>query len=484
MPLEDSPTASLRIGHESLSSGGGGTHDHLNPFTREKQASIPLAGKAEMDRAVKKAEEAFKTWRLVAPEDRRDMLLRLHDLMRENIDTFAEYAAIDGGTPVTRAKQMVGMSADWHSYYAGWADKLEGQLLATFDTRREFAYTVPEPYGVVGIITTWNGPIISLGMKVAPALAAGNCVIVKPAELTPFAADYYAQLVKKAGFPDGVLSMMPGGPEAGEALVGNPAVKKITFTGGPVAARKILVSCAEQMKPAVLELGGKSASVIFPDFDLDLVCNFSVGFSLGIMAGQGCALPTRIIVHESIHDELVKRIIEIARGYKIGDPTDPDVIVGPLINAAACDRVMGMLDRVRSEGSGKIVLGGNRCGGELAGKNFIEPTIIIDVDPTSEIAQTEVFGPVVTVNKFSTEDEAVELANSTKYGLSAYIYSNDLKRVHRLAERLHAGNIKVNGALALSPNSPFGGHGLSGYGKEGGKAGIDEFLHYKTVTIV
>lgn len=483
MNTQDAPSAMLRIGHEDLSLSSGGTYEHLNPVTQQPQARIPLAGKAEMDRAIDKAATAFQSWRLVSPERRRDMLLRLTELMRENVDALAELAAFDGGVPVTRGRQTVGLSIDWHAYYAGWCDKLDGQLLATFDTRGEFAYTVGEPYGVVGIITTWNGPIVSLGMKVAPALAAGNCVVVKPSELTPFACDLYARLVREAGFPDGVFSMLPGKPEAGEALVEHLQVSKISFTGGPVAARRILAACAEQMKPAVLELGGKSASLVFPDADIAAVSDYSVAFSIGVLSGQGCALPTRIIVHESIHDELVERIVAIAKGYKIGDPFDPEVIVGPLINGAACDRVMGMLDRVRSEGSGKIVLGGQRCGGELAGMNFIEPTIITDVDPNSEIAQVEVFGPVIVVHKFATEDEAVELANCTKYGLSAYIYSNDLKRVHRVAERLKAGNVKVNGALSLSPNSPFGGLGLSGYGKEGGRAGIDEFLHYKTVTI-
>lgn len=477
------PSAMLRIGNEDLSEGSGGSYEHLHPVEGHVQATIPLAGAAEMNRAVDKAAAAFEGWRKTAPGVRREVLLNMARLIRENAEAFALLAATDGGVPLAGGRGMAMLSAEWHSYYAGWCDKLDGQLLSTFDTRGEFAYTVPEPYGVVGIINTWNGPLISFGMKVAPALAAGNCVVVKPAELTPFAADLYATLAREAGVPDGVLSVLAGKPEAGEALVNHPKVEKISFTGGPIAARRILVACAEQMKPAVLELGGKSASLLFPDTDVDAACARAVQWTIGIMAGQGCALPTRLVVHESIYDVVVEKLIAITNAYKVGDPFEEGVAVGPLINAAACDRVMGMLDRVRETGSGKIVLGGNRGSGPLAGKNYIEPTIITDIDPDSEIAQIEVFGPVLLVQKFATEDEAISLANATRYGLAAYIQSNDVKLVHRLAERLKAGGVYVNGAMQIHPHTPFGGLGVSGYGKEGGRAGVDEFLRYKTVAI-
>ena len=475
--------ALLRIGNEDFATGSGGTYTHLNPVTGEAQAEIPLAGKREVDDAVERAAAAFEAWRRWRPEARRDTLLRLGKLVRDNAEEFARLGALDGGTPLHGGRHMASLSADWHDYYAGWCDKLDGQLYSTFETRGEFSYSVPEPMGVIGIIITWNGPIISLGMKVAPALAAGNCVVVKPAELTPFAPDLYARLVREAGIPDGVFSLLPGGIEAGEALVAHPKVEKISFTGGPIAARRILVACAEQLKPAVLELGGKSASLLFPDTDIDAACARAVQWSIGIMAGQGCALPTRLLVHASIHDAVVEKLIAIASAYPVGDPFEPGVMVGPLINAAACTRVIGMLDRVRAEGSGRIVLGGNRGGGALAGRNYIEPTIIADVDPDSEIAQVEIFGPVLLVMKFADEDEAVRIANGTQYGLAAYIQSDSLKLVHRLAERLKAGGVYVNGATQIHPYTPFGGLGVSGFGKEGGRAGIDEFLRYKTVTI-
>jgi len=479
------PKAFLRYGSKVLETGTGGSFEHRHPFTQEVQAQIPLAGAAEVNEAVELADSVAEEWRRWAPEARRDVLVKLADLLIEHRQEFAELAALDGGTPTTYGLGGVDNAANWIRYYAGWCDKLSGELLSTLDTRGQFAYTAPEPYGVVGIIITWNGPLISLGMKVAPALAAGNCVVVKPSEFTPFAPDLFARLVQEAGIPDGVCSILTGGVEAGEALVAHPKVKKVSFTGGPVAARHIMRACAELLKPAVLELGGKSASLVFPDGgDLDILAARALRWSVGVFAGQGCALPTRLLVHEDIYDELLEKLVEQVREYKVGDPFDPDVTVGPLINSAAVERVCGMLDRARDEGAGRFLHGGGRPGGELEGKNFVEPTIIADVDPNHEIAQVEVFGPVLLVMKFSTEDEAVALANATPYGLGAFINSTDLTRVHRLAERLNAGGVYVNGAKPNLAHTPFGGLGLSGFGKEGGRAGIDEFVHYKTVSIV
>jgi aldehyde dehydrogenase (NAD+) len=403
--------------------------------------------------------------------------------MAANRDEFARMAALDGGTPLVAGERMTDTAIGWVRYYAGWCDKLSGELISTFDTRGEFAYTAPEPVGIVGIIITWNGPVISLAMKVAPALAAGNCVIVKPAEITPFAPELFMRLAREAGVPDGVLSIMPGTAAAGEALVRHSKVGLITFTGGPITARKIMAACAEAIKPSVMELGGKSASLMFPDCDIDAACQRAIFWTIGVLSGQGCALPTRLLVHADIYDEVLEKLTAIASQFKVGDPFDPGVMVGPLINAAAVERVMGMFDRVRESGSGRFVLGGQRCGGTLANGNFIEPTIIADADPDSEIAQVEIFGPALVVMKFHDEDEAVAIANNSEYGLAAYIQSNELKRVHRLAERLNAGGIYVNGAVQVNPHTPFGGIGISGFGKEGGRAGIDEFLRYKTVAI-
>lgn len=477
------PTVKLHIGHEQLESGSGGVHEHVNPVSGEIQARIPLAGAGEVDRAVKKAAAALDGWRATRGALRREILLKFSRLIRENAEEFVRRAALDGGTPRPGGEAGVELACEWFNYYAGLTDKLEGHFLGSFGSHGEVAYSVPEPLGVVGIIITWNGPLISLGMKVAPALAAGNCVVVKPAEITPFAPDLFAQLAREAGIPDGVLSILPGTAAAGEALVRHEDVALISFTGGPITARKILATCAELIKPTVMELGGKSASLVFPDADLEGACQRAVQWTIGTLAGQGCALPTRLLVHADIYDQVLERVVEIAKTYKVGDPFEPDVMVGPLINAAACDRVMGMIERAHANGSGRILLGGNRCGGELTGKNFIQPTIIADVDPDSEIAQVEVFGPVLCIMKFHDEEEAVRIANHSKYGLAAYIQSSNVKRVLELSERLYAGGVYVNGAFQINPHTPFGGVGISGFGKEGGRAGLDEFLHYKTVAI-
>lgn len=477
------PSVHLHLGLEARASGSGGSREHIHPVSGEVLATIPLAGPDEVAEAVERAEAAREGWRRTAPEHRRQILNRLADLIEARKREFAEAAALDGGTPVFQGERGADIAVAWTRYYAGWCDKLTGDLMSTFDTRGELSYSVPEPIGIVGIINTWNGPLIGLGMKVSAALAAGNCVICKPAEITPFAPELFARCAKEAGLPDGVLSLIPGTGEAGEAIVRHPKVRKISFTGGPITARKILTAAAEQIKPSVMELGGKSASLLFPDCHIRKACERAIFWTIGILAGQGCALPTRLLVHADIYDEVLENLVEIASGFTVGNPMEPGVWVGPVISAAAAERITGMFDRVREQGSGRFLLGGNRCAGALAKGNFIEPTIIADVDPDSEIAQVEIFGPALVVMKFRDEDEAVALANNSEYGLAAYIQTDNLERAHRVAERLHAGGVYVNGATQINPHTPFGGIGISGFGKEGGKAGIEEFLHMKTVTI-
>jgi aldehyde dehydrogenase (NAD+) len=477
------PTVSLHIGGIAQATGSGGTRTHIHPVSGAALAQIPLAGAAEVEQAVSAAEAAQQGWRRLAPEARRDMLNRLANLIEAKTREFAEMAALDGGTPIMQGERGVELAVSWTRYYAGWCDKLTGDVNSTFDTRGEFSYSVPEPIGIVGIINTWNGPLIGIGMKVIPALAAGNCVILKPAEITPFAPELFARCCKEAGLPDGVLSVLPGTGDAGDAIVRHPKIRKISFTGGPTTARKILAAAADQIKPSVMELGGKSASLVFPDCDLQAAAERAIFWTIGILAGQGCALPTRQIVHADVYDEFLERMVAVAAHFKVGDPMEPGVMVGPVINAAAVERITGMFDRAKADKAARFVIGGNRCGGDLAKGNFIEPTILADVNPDHEIAQVEIFGPAVAVLKFRDEDEGVAIANNSEYGLAAYIQSNDLQRVHRVAERLNAGGVYVNGGMQINAYTPFGGIGISGFGKEGGKAGIDEFLHMKTVTI-
>jgi aldehyde dehydrogenase (NAD+) len=477
------PAVHIRIGAERRTAGSGGVYQHINPATGQPDADIPLAGAAEVNDAVEAAGQAFGTWRSTPPAAKRAMLNKLADLIEANGEEFARRGTLDNGTPISVAGGFVPQSAEWTRYYAGWADKISSDLTSYHSKDGEIGYTLAQPFGVIGVIITWNGPLISLAMKIPAALAAGNTVVVKPSELTPFSGELFADLVEQAGFPPGVVSILPGAPEAGSALVSHPLVKKVTFTGGPDTARKILHACADQMKPAVLELGGKSANIVFEDADLDVACSHGTFMSVGVLSGQGCALPTRMLVHESIYADVVGRVAEIAKAITVGDPFDPATVSGPVINRAAFDRILAMIERAKADGA-RLVTGGSRYEGPLADGYFIEPTVFADVDPASELAQKEVFGPVLAITPFSTDDEAIAIANSTPYGLSAYLQTSDLRRAHRVADELVTGEVLVNGALNLGVHRPFGGVGLSGFGKEGGKAGLEEFLQFKSVAIV
>ena len=334
-PQREVPAAHLHIGDTLMTETTGGTYEHVYSPTGEAQASIPLAGPTEISLAVDAAEAAFPSWRGWAPAERRNALFRLAQLIKENNDEFCRLAVLDNGVTYGFAGFGPWIAEEWTAYYAGWADKLEGKLISSHRQQRDLAYTLAEPYGVVGIIITWNGPLISLAMKVVPAIAAGNTVVVKPSEFTPFAAEYFMTLIREAGIPAGVVNMVPGGPEAGAALVSDSRVKKISFTGGPTAARSILKLCADQLKPAVLELGGKSANIVFPDVDIDAVASLGVSTSIVGLTGQGCAMPTRLLVHDSIYEEMVERVMRHAAAITLGDPFDPSVDSGPVVNEAA-----------------------------------------------------------------------------------------------------------------------------------------------------
>ncbi len=477
------PDAHLHIGDDQLSQGSGGVYEHVYSATGEAHGSVPLAGVAEVDAAVDAADAAFKVWRAWDPADRRDALYRLAKLITANADELCRLAVLDNGVTYEFAKHGPRIAEEWTSYYAGWADKIEGQLISSNRQQRDLAYTLAEPYGVVGIIITWNGPLISLAMKVVPAIAAGNTVVVKPSELTPYAAEHFMKLVREAGIPAGVVNMVPGGIDAGEALVRNPKVQKVSFTGGPTTARKILAGCAEQLKPAVLELGGKSASLVFPDVNLDYVAAVAVYSSIVGLSGQGCAMPTRLLVQESIYDTMIEKVAAITKSITLGDPFDPNIAAGPVVNEAAQTRILAMIERAQTEGSGTLIAGGGKPGGDLAKGFYVEPTVFGDVDPQSEIGQVEVFGPVLAVQRFDSDDQGLEVANSTSYGLASYLWTNDLKRVQRFSEDLQAGGVYVNGGYPLAVGLPFGGLGVSGYGREGGKEGIYEFVRTKAVAI-
>lgn len=477
------PDVHLHIGDEKRSSGGGGVHQHVYPATGEVQGPVPLAGVDDVDDAVRAAQDAFGTWRTWTPWQRRDVLVRLADLLEASRDELARLSVLDNGMTYGIAHFTATSVVDYARYYAGWADKVEGRVTSSPAHGRELAYTAPEPYGVVGIIITWNGPLVSVGMKVMPALAAGNTVVVKPSELTPYAMEHFMALVGEAGIPPGVVNVLPGTAEAGEALVRHPLVQKISFTGGPVAARKILATCAETLKPAVLELGGKSACLVFPDADLDAVAFIATASVHQTLAGQGCALGTRLVVHADVYDALAEKVVAFTRDITLGDPFDPATGMGPVVSRAAQERILGMIERASSEGAGKLLAGGGTPGG-LEDGCYVEPTVFGDVDPASELGQVEVFGPVLSLMRFETEDEAIAIANGTEYGLASYLWTNDVARINRLVPRLEAGGVYVNGASPVTGvELPFGGVGVSGFGREGGLEGLLEFVRTKAVAI-
>lgn len=478
------PDVHLHIGAELRNVGRGGAHEHVYPASGQVQGLIPLAGPEDVDDAVRAARDVFEEWRQWTPGRRRDALVRLADLLAGSAGELARLSVLDNGMTYGLAQFMASSVTDYARYYAGWADKIEGRVTTSPVHGRELAYTAPEPYGVVGIIITWNGPLVSVGMKVLPALAAGNTLVVKPSELTPYATEYFMELVREAGLPAGVVNMLPGTAEAGEALVRHPLVQKISFTGGPATARAILAGCAETLKPAVLELGGKSACLVFPDADLDAVAFISSASVHQTLAGQGCALATRLVVHDSVYDELAEKVVGYAGQIRLGDPFDPATGMGPVITRAAQHRIIAMIERAVANGSGKLLFGGGIPGGDLADGFYVEPTVFGDVEPGSELGQVEVFGPVLSMMRFTSEDEAVAIANSTPYGLASYLWTGDVRRINRLAPRLEAGGVYVNGASPVTGcELPFGGVGISGFGREGGQEGLFEFVRTKAVAI-
>jgi aldehyde dehydrogenase (NAD+) len=322
-----------------------------------------------------------------------------------------------------------------------------------------------------------------MAMKVVPALAAGNVVVLKPPSLTPFAALLFGELALEAGLPPGALNITPGDADAGEALVAHPDVAKISFTGGGAVARRVMETAARGLKPVALELGGKSANLVFADADLDAAAQMAAIHGVAVLSGQGCVLPTRAYVQDGVYDAFVERVLRIVGSLKVGDPLAPDTFMGPVISSAAAERILGVIERAKAERAGALLTGGTRLGGALAEGAFIAPTVFGDVAHDSHLAREEIFGPVLSITRFRDEAEAIAMANDSRYGLGAYVHTKDVARAHRCADALQAGLVSINAGPAMAPNMPFGGMKQSGFGREGGRAGLDEFLQIKTVHV-
>lgn len=481
MPIDELVTRIARegflIGDERRPATSNPQYVHHRPSTGVAQASVALGTAADIDDAVAAANDALPAWRSFAAERRAAILFRLADLLDAEAQQCGQLWAVEAGMPVA-ILEAGKYTARWVRYYAGWVDKIEGRVVPV--SGRGLDYTLREPYGVVGVIPPWNGSMMGMGQKAAPALAAGNTVVAKPPELAPFGAYRFAELALEAGLPPGVLNVVAGGAEAGDALVRHRTVAKVSFTGGGPTATRVMQAAAETLTPLALELGGKSANLVFPDADLDRAIPMSA-FGFSALAGQGCALPTRLLVHRDVYDEVVERLVAMVELTPVGDPLDPGTFMGPVISEPSCHRILRIVDEARSSGSGRLVTGGHRLEGALADGYFVAPTVFADVDPTSALAQNEVFGPVLSVIPFGDEDDAVAIANSTRYALGAIAHTTDLARAHRLARRLDAGFVAINGSDGLPPTAPFGGMRQSGFGREGGREGLDEFLTTKNV---
>jgi aldehyde dehydrogenase (NAD+) len=473
------PQPGLLIGDRLVTHASGGEHEHVYPATGKPTVRVPLAGAQEVDDAVRAARAALPGWRSWTVDRRRDAMLRFAQLVREQGEEIGRMSVFENGMPISIAGQGPATIADAFTYNAGWADKVGGDVIATWP-EPALDYTLQEPYGVVGIIIPWNGPVPSLGMTLAPALAVGNTVVLKPSRPAPFSALRVGQLLLEAGFPPGVVNIVPGGPEAGDALVRNPGVDKIHFMGSTAVAREVLAAALQNLTPVTLELGGKSANIIFADADLPSAAELAIS-AVVYMSGQACLIGTRVLVQAPVYDEVVELCKAMVEQIPVGDPCSPTTRMGPVISQGACDRVLGVVERARQNREGRLVTGGHRLGGDLADGYFIAPTIFADVDNSSDLAQHEIFGPVLSMQPFETEEEAVAIANDHPYGLAAYIQTNDLRRAHRMAAALEVGNVWINGFPGLPGSIPFGGTKQSGYGRLGGLAGIREFSRPKNI---
>lgn len=476
-----SQPSGLFINNEFVKSKAGKTIDSINPSTGELNGSVYAAEAEDVDIAVDAARTAFKLWRKFTGVKRGELLFKMVQLMEQYLELLSDIEAWDSGKPrELNALSDVTECIAVFKYYGGFADKIEGKVI--YQNPKKLAYTVHEPYGVCAQIIPWNYPLLMAAWKLAPALAAGNCVVLKSSEITPLSVLYFATLFKKAGFPPGVVNIISGyGASAGKAMASHMGVDKVAFTGSTATGRIVQQLATANLKAVTLECGGKSPLIVRADADLDQAVKWA---AIGIMSNQGqiCTSTSRIYVHEDIYETFIEKFsAHVAADYKQGDMFTEGVIVGPQVSKTQYDKILKYIDIGKAEGA-RVVMGAEA--NLEAGKGFfVKPTIFADVKSTFQIVKDEIFGPVVAIGKFSTDEEALELANATEYGLGAAIFTKDIVKAHQFAADLQAGQIWINSSNDSDVHIPFGGTKMSGIGRELGEYGLQMYTEAKAVHV-
>ena len=454
----------------------------LNPHDNSRIVDVAMAGKADIDLAVDAATRAFPKWSRLAAADRGRILLRLADLIEANAEELARLESLDTGHPLKDSRALdVPRTAACYRYFGGMADKFQGE---TIPVEAGFLnYTLREPVGVVGQVVPWNFPLMFTSWKMAPALAAGNTIVMKPAEITPLSSLKIAELMAEAGLPEGVVNIVPGfGAVAGQCIAEHERIAKVAFTGSTATGRRVVQASAGNLKKVQLELGGKGPNIVFEDANLAAAVNGSA-WAIFHNQGQACIAGSRLMLHEKIADAFLEKFIPLARSIRLGNPLDAATEMGPLTSAQHRDRVLSYVAVAREQG-GEVLSGGRApAAADLACGCYVEPTIVRARASTDRVAQEEVFGPFVTVLTFKDDEEAMRIANGTDYGLGSGLWTANLQRAHRIARDLHAGMVWINSYKRVNPGSPFGGVGQSGYGREMGFDAMREYTQVKSVWV-
>lgn len=472
----------LFINGEFVDAVGGHRLPVINPHDGSVITEIAEGRQADIDLAVAAAKAAFPQWKAVAAAERGRLLLKLADALEANSEEFAQLESLNTGHPIKDSRFLdVPRTAACFRYFGGMADKIQGDVMPV--EPGFLNYVVREPLGVVGAIVPWNFPLMFCSWKMGPALAAGNTIVLKPSELTPLTSLRLAELMREVGFPNGVVNIVPGfGHTAGEQLATHSDVAKIAFTGSTTVGRRIVEYSSSNLKRVQLELGGKGANIVFNDANITAAINGSA-FAIFHNQGQACIAGSRLILQEEIAEEFISKFVALATSIKIGNPLDPTTEMGPLTSAMHRDRVLDFVKVAVDEG-GEILAGG-KSPDDPALRNgcYVLPTIVRVRNNESRVCHEEVFGPFVTVTTFKTEQEALEIANSTEYGLGGGLWTNDLSRAHRVASQIRSGMVWINSYKRVSPTSPFGGTGKSGYGREMGFEAIREYTEAKSIWV-